>query len=178
MKRLTFLLAVLFLLFGSNFSLFAQTQNEQEEEIIEVEMNCFDFDDIEIIIEDILNDSIETDENQQLICVVEQDASFEGGMEHFYNIVNNQMRFSETMIEGRVFIQFVVEKTGKVTDAKVVKGLSEENDKEALRIMSLINEKYSWTPATEYDKKIRVKTMIYIHFERKDKSNVKRVYKR
>ncbi|WP_375563302.1 energy transducer TonB [Bernardetia sp. OM2101] len=113
------------------------------------------------------------------ILIVEQSATFEGGMDYFYEIINNQMRFSETMKEGRVFIQFVVEKTGQVTDMKVVKGLSEENDKEALRIMNLINEYYMWKPAEQRGEKVKVRMNIPIVFKReKVKPNSEKVYRR
>ena len=53
MKRFTFVCCVFLLFFSPRFFLFGQTPNEKEE-IIEVEMNCFDFDDnIEITIEDV-----------------------------------------------------------------------------------------------------------------------------
>lgn len=107
-------------------------------------------------------------EKNMCILIVEQSASFEGGMDYFYEIVNNQMRFSETMKEGRVFLQFVVEKTGKVSEIKVVKGLSEENDKEALRIMNLISEQYDWIPAKQRDKTVKVRMNIPIVFKREE----------
>jgi protein TonB len=152
MKRFTFLVLIFF---GFNFSLFGQTQNEKEDEIIEIN------------IED--SEVIKISKEEPLVCIVEQPATFEGGMEHFVNLVTTQMRFSEIMKEGRVFIQFVVNKTGKVSDIKVVKGLSEENDKEALRIMNWISEKYDWIPATQRDKNVKVRMNIPILFKREEK---------
>jgi protein TonB len=191
----TRLFLVFFVSFSSNFPVFAQTQNE-EEEIIEVEMNCFDFDDIEIIIEDIepIEDgeiemcrfvtdvtAIEAPrEEEEIFCIVEQSAIFEGGMNNFYDIVTNQIHFSEMMEEGRVFIQFVVDTTGKMTDIKMIRGLSEENDKEALRIMNLINEYHTWKPAEQRGKKVKVRMNMPIIFklEKNQKSNTERVYRR
>ncbi|WP_338770060.1 energy transducer TonB [Bernardetia sp. ABR2-2B] len=176
MKRFTQFFACLFLVFFicfvSNFSVFGQTQNEEEEEIIEVEQHPEGFyKDIEISIEDVVNEPIESLEEEKeeapfcCILYMEQNAVFEGGMDYFKEVVNNQMRFSETMKEGRVFIQFVVEKTGKVSEIKVIKGLSEENDKEALRIMTLISENYSWKPAEQRGKKVKVRMSIPIFFK-------------
>ncbi len=82
-------------------------------------------------------------EDTLLICVTENPATFEGGMDNFYRIVNDQICVTEKMKEGRVFIQFVVDTTGQLSEMKVVKGLSEENDKEALRIMNFINDNMS-----------------------------------
>jgi protein TonB len=133
MKRFTFLIAVLFLFFGSTISLFGQTQNEEEEEIF-------------------IN--------------IETPAVFEGGMDNFYEIVNNQMRFSYRMKEGRVFIEFIVDTTGKMTDLKVVNSLSEESDKEALRIVTLISENYIWKPAEQRGKKVKVRMRVPIILKR------------
>ncbi len=95
-------------------------------------------------------------------------ATFEGGMDNFYRIVNDQICVTEKMKEGRVFIQFVVDTTGKISEMKVVKGLSEENDKEALRIMNFINENYNWKPAEQRGKKVKVRMTIPIVFKRED----------
>lgn len=191
MKRFTFLVLIFF---GFNFYLFGQAQKE-EEVIIEVECS-WDLDqNIKIIIEDIEPiEEVEIEmscqgnwnvtaieapkEEEQIFCIVEQSAIFEGGMDNFYDIVTNQMRFSETMKEGRIFIQFVVDTTGQLSEMKLVKGLAEENDKEGLRIMSLINEYYTWKPAEQRGKKVKVKMCIPIVFKRKEeiKSNSERVY--
>jgi protein TonB len=191
MKRFTFLVLILFLFFSSNFSLFGQTQNEDEEEIIEVESNCDLDENIEIIIEDVeIEMSCQGDwsvtaieaprKEEQIFYIVEQSAVFEGGMDNFYDVLNNQMHFSETMKEGRVFIQYVIDTTGKMTDMKVVKGLSEENDKEALRIMNLINEYYTWQPAEQRSKKVKVRMCLPVVFKREKKveSNVERIYEK
>lgn len=177
---------LIFVFLGSDFSVFGQTHNEDEGEIIEVESDCRFDADIEITIEDVVNepiDSLEEEKEESPFCCIlytEQSAVFKGGMDYFYEIVKNQMRFSETMKEGRVFIQFVVDTTGKVSEIKVVKGLSEENDKEALRIMTLISEQYDWIPAKQRDKTVKVRMNIPILFKRevKAKSNIERVYKR
>ena len=187
------LLLVFFVCFGFNFSVFGQTQNEEEEEIIEVDGCTMNLDEgVEIIIEDIemigglMGCILITDvtaieaprEDEEILCIVEQSAIFEGGMDYFKEIVNNQIRFSDTMKECRVFIQFVVNEEGKVSVIKIVKGLSEENDKEALRIMNLISEHYDWIPAKQRDKTVKVRMNIPIVFKRKEKvkSNTERIY--
>lgn len=192
MKRFTLLVLILVLFFSCNFSLFGQTQNTKEEEIIEVESDCGFDANIEIIIEDVevemchfVTDvtAIEApreEDGEIIFCIVEQSASFEGGMDYFYEIVNNQLHFSETTKEGRVFIQFVVDKTGQTSEIKVVKGLSEENDKEALRIMNLMSEYYKWKPAEQQGTKVKCRMNVPILFKRikKVKSNSERIYRR
>lgn len=195
----TRLFVVFFICLGSIISSFGQTQNEEKGEIIEVESDCgFDADieikisecdlyqDVEIEISCQGNWDIEAieapreeeEEEDKIFRIVEQNAVFEGGMDYFYEIVNNQIRFSETMKEGRVFLQYVIDTTGTMTDVKMIRGLSEENDKEALRIMNLISEYYKWKPAELRGKKVKVRMNIPIVFKKKEKIklNTERIY--
>ena len=64
-------------------------------------------------------------------------------------------------ITGRVIIQFVVEKDGSITEAKVMKSVAPELDAEALRI---VNGMPKWTPAMQDGKAVRVKFFIPIVF--------------
>ncbi len=187
MKPFTFLVSVLFIFFSCNFSSFGQAQNEEED--IKIDLSFLDsikIDTTQINTEEKYDKDLERIKEMMesgeydCILIIEQNAVFEGGMEYFYTIVKNQIHFSETMKEGRVFIEFVVDKIGKMSDLKVVKGLSEENDKEALRIMILISENYDWIPAKQRDKNVKVRMNIPILFKREKKveSNVNRVYRK
>lgn len=130
--------------------------------------------DIKIHFEDIEMDSTaEETPSNQLICIVEYPAHFEGGHDLFYEIVENNMNFTKTMKEGRVFIQFVVDTTGKMSEIKVVKGLSEENDQEALRLMKLMSQHYKWKPAEQRGIKIKCRMTMPILFKRKLKKAFK-----
>jgi protein TonB len=164
-----------------SFSVFAQTSIAINDTLQDVKIDTTQINTEEKYDNDIerIKEMMGTGE-YDCILIVEQSAVFEGGMEHFLNLVNTQMRFSETMKEGRVFIQFVVNKTGKVSDIKVVKGLSEENDKEALRIMNLISEQYDWIPAKQRNTNVKVRMNIPILFKREKKveSNVERIYEK
>ena len=125
------LFLVFFIFFGCAPFPFEQIHIKEEDEIIEVESDCGFDADIEITIEDVEIEmscqghweikSIEAPREDMIYTITEQSATFKGGMDYFKEIVNNQMRFSATMKEGRVFIQFVVDTTGKMTDLKVVK---------------------------------------------------------
>ena len=61
--------------------------------------------------------------------------------------INKNVRYPQTAIEmgeqGRVFISFVVEKDGSITNVKVIRGVSKDLDKEAKRVMRLMPK---WTP--------------------------------
>jgi TonB family protein len=67
--------------------------------------------------------------------------------------------------QGKVYIQFVVTKTGKVENAKVVKGVSPDLDNEALRVVGLLPD---WTPGEQNGEKVAVTRLIPITFKSHD----------
>lgn len=75
---------------------------------------------------------------------------FPGGEAALFNYIRDVMIYPEEAlkdsIEGRVVIEFVITETGKVTDARVVRGRHPALDKEALRI---VNSLPDWTPGIE-----------------------------
>jgi protein TonB len=66
-------------------------------------------------------------------------------------------------IRGKVFIKFVVEKDGSITDLKVVKGLGYGCDEEALRVVKLMDKK--WKPGKSNGVPVRVYKDLIINFE-------------
>ena len=70
---------------------------------------------------------------------VEQMPEFPGGMEALINFLQENVQYPENAvknnIEGRVLVQFIVDKTGQVYDAEVVRSVDEELDAEALRVV-------------------------------------------
>lgn len=105
---------------------------------------------------------IERDTNNQeylIYNMVENPPIFEGGMDNFYKIVQKNFKLAEKPKEigSRVFIEFVIDTTGKMTDFKILKSISEENSKETLRVMNVINENYSWKPMIDIKTKKKYK---------------------
>ena len=64
-------------------------------------------------------------------------------------------------IHGRVIVSFVVEKDGRVTEVRVVKGLSSDVDKEAVRVVSASPK---WHPGIQNGKPVRVAYTLPIQF--------------
>lgn len=84
-------------------------------------------------------------------ATVEVKPVFEGGDEtSFTKWVQENLKYPQTAIdngeEGKVIVQFVVNKLGKIQDAKVVKSVSKALDAEALRV---IESAPNWTPGTQ-----------------------------
>lgn len=64
-------------------------------------------------------------------------------------------------IEGKVLVSFVVTKDGEIANVELVKGLSESVDKEALRVISLLDK---WKPGVINGVNVHTKVTLPVHF--------------
>lgn len=90
--------------------------------------------------------------------LVETRPSFNGGdANEFSKWVNSRLDYPEIAkengIQGRVTLQFTVEKDGSVTNVKVVRGVDPSLDKEAVKVVS---SSPKWTPGKQRDRAVRV----------------------
>lgn len=76
-------------------------------------------------------------------------ASFPGGMSALMTWLSSNVRYPEAAqkngIQGKVVVNFIIEKDGTITQAKIVKGVDKDLDKEALRV---VNKMPKWNPGT------------------------------
>ena len=83
----------------------------------------------------------------QIFVDVEQPAEFPGGMAALMRWLNNNMRYPEAAqqndIQGRVIVNFVVEKDGSIANVKIAKGVDKDLDREALRVVKKMPK---WQP--------------------------------
>ena len=68
----------------------------------------------------------------------------------------------ENGIQGKVYIQFVIEKDGSITDVKVVRGVDASLDKEAVRVVKAMPK---WKPGKQRGKPVRVSYTLPINFQ-------------
>ena len=89
---------------------------------------------------------------------------FPGGMKEMVNFLNKNLIYPQEMlengIEGKIYVQFTVTKTGEIKDAVVVRGVNGLNV-EALR---LVKQMPNWKPGSNDGKLVDVKMIIPIHF--------------
>ncbi len=71
-------------------------------------------------------------------------------------------------IQGRVLVDFVIDESGKVTDVKVLKGVDELLDAEAVRVISASP---AWKPGLVRGKKVRAEISLYVEFRLEKKKN-------
>lgn len=74
--------------------------------------------------------------------VLEVMPTYEGGMEEMFNFIRRKLRYPSVPrrleIEGTVFVSFVVNGDGSVTDVEVIRGIHRDCDEEAKRVISLL----------------------------------------
>lgn len=138
---------------------------EEIEEEIEVEL------DVEVteetVVEDIVFEEAPEEENvDEIFTIVEESASFPGGLAAWGKYLNKEMKYPRQAqrmgIEGRVFVQFVVERDGSLTDIQVVKGIGAGCDEEALRV---ITNGPKWKPGKQRGQPVRQKMIQNILFK-------------
>lgn len=83
-----------------------------------------------------------------------------------YNNITYPTEARENGVEGTCVIQFVVEKDGSITEAKVVREIGDQLDSEALRVVNLMNtEGIKWIPGMQGGQVVRVQFNLPIRFK-------------
>lgn len=88
-----------------------------------------------------------------------------GGIEKFYKFIDDNKKYpplaKENNIQGNVFVSFIVEKDGSLTDIKIARKLGYGTDEEAVRVLKLSRR---WNPGMQNGKPVRVKYNIPVKF--------------
>lgn len=71
-------------------------------------------------------------------------------------------------VQGRVVVEFVIEKDGKVSDVRVIKGVSEELDAEAVKVISASPK---WKPGRVRGEKVRTTLSLPVEFRLEKKGS-------
>lgn len=98
----------------------------------------------------------------QIFQVVETMPSFKGNMNKWLkDNVNYPILAQENGVSGKVFVAFVVEKDGSITDVKVARSVDPSLDKEAVRVVKSMPK---WNPGKQRNKPVRVAFTVPINF--------------
>lgn len=104
----------------------------------------------------------------EIFLVVEEGATFKGGMNAFYEYVGKKMQGKYPAqarrmgIEGKVFVQFVVNRDGSIQDVTIMKGIGAGCDELAMKV---IQESPAWKPGKQRGKAVRQRMVIPIFFK-------------
>ena len=108
----------------------------------------------------------EEPEEQTIFEAVEQMPEFpNGGMAGLMQYLSKNIKYptiaQENGTQGRVTVQFVVNRDGSIVDAKVLRGVDPYLDKEAIRVISSMPK---WKPGMQRGKAVRVKYTVPVMF--------------
>ena len=105
------------------------------------------------------------EEEDKVFDVVEQVPSFPGGPSALMAYLSSHVKYpavaEENGIQGRVTVQFVVEKDGSVTDVKTMKSVDPSLDREAERVVRSMPK---WIPGKQNGSAVRVKYFVPVVF--------------
>jgi periplasmic protein TonB len=97
-------------------------------------------------------------EEEEIFTIVEEMPTFAGGdISKFRDFISKNLKYpdyaAENGIQGRVFVGFVVERDGSVSNVKVIRGVDPLLDKEAVRV---VKSSPKWTPGKQRGVPVRV----------------------
>lgn len=102
----------------------------------------------------------------EVFTVVEKQPEYNGGIQAFRRFLAHEMRYPlaarQAGIEGRVEVQFVVEKDGSLSEVKAVKGIGAGCDEEAVRVVQSMP---SFQPGMQNGRPVRVRMVVPIAFK-------------
>ena len=106
------------------------------------------------------------EEDNKVFEVVEQMPSFPGGYAALMQWLGSNMKYptiaAENNVQGRVIVQFVVEKDGSITDVHVAKSVDPSLDKEASRVVKAMPK---WIPGKQNSSPVRVRFTVPVTFK-------------
>ncbi len=108
----------------------------------------------------------ENTSNKEVFTIVEEQPEPIGGMAEFYKYIGDNLTYPTKAkslgIEGKVFVQFVVDENGKLTDVQAVKGIGGGCDQEAVRV---VKESAVWKAGLQRGEKVPVRMILPITFK-------------
>lgn len=139
---------------------------EEIEEEIEIEL------DVEIDEETVVEDVIDSEEPEEeevvdeIFEIVEENATPDGGMPAFLGWVAKRIKYPTQArrmgVEGKVYVQFVVDKDGSLTEIKVVRGIGAGCDEEAVRVIKMSKK---WKPGKQRGRAVKQRMILPINFK-------------
>ena len=106
--------------------------------------------------------------NQKVFDVVEQMPEYPGGQAALFEYLSKIIKYpadaEKKKVEGKVFVTFVVDSDGKITDVSLLKKVFPSLDAEAIRVISAMP---NWIPGRQKGQAVRVKYTVPIMFRLK-----------
>jgi protein TonB len=106
-----------------------------------------------------------TEDENKIFSAVEVQPEFPGGIDKFYAFLQKAVRYPavdrENNVQGKVYVSFVVEKDGSLTDIKAIRGPSDSEMAEAVRALRTSPK---WKPGIQNNRAVRVAYTVPVNF--------------
>jgi TonB family protein len=159
-----FLLVVLILAVLITPALISCSMNSSKEEMNEPALNT-GVQKSEDVKADEIKEVVKNAVKEDAYVVVEEMPHFPGGEQAMYQYIGNKLEYPEEAkkegIQGRVFIEFIVEKDGSITNVNVMRGIGHGCD---AAIKEVIENMPDWIPGKQRGKSVRVEYRMPIKF--------------
>jgi protein TonB len=119
----------------------------------------------EIKVEEVKEQVIQQEAPKEIFTVVEEQPGYPGGDEARIKYLQENIKYpdeaKELGVQGKVFVTFVVEVDGSITDVKVLRGIGAGCDEEAIRVVKNMPK---WVPGKQRGVPVRVQFNLPIKF--------------
>jgi protein TonB len=113
------------------------------------------------------NPVVDPDEGK-VFTIVEEMPSFPGGEEKMLEYIQKNVKYPalarENNITGRVYVTFVIDKDGKIKDARILRGIGGGCDEEALRVVKSMPD---WKAGRQNGRSVQVQFNLPVNFQLK-----------
>jgi len=91
---------------------------------------------------------------------------FPGGDESLFEFLSNNIIYPEISVknnsQGKVLVEFVIEKNGEISNIKILKGIDPYINAESIRVISIMPK---WIPGQQMNRKVRVRQRLPIKYK-------------
>jgi TonB family protein len=98
--------------------------------------------------------------------IVQETAEYPGGMPRLYQTIGSTIKYPKAAVKqnisGKVFVQFTIDKTGKISNKKVLKGIGGGCDEEAMRVFDMTGD---WRPGRVRGKAVNQTMVLPVAFK-------------
>jgi len=119
----------------------------------------------EIVVEEVKEQVIQQEAPKEIFTVVEEQPTYPGGDEARIKFLQENIKYPEEAkelgVQGKVFVTFVVEVDGSITDVRVLRGIGAGCDEEAIRVVKSMPK---WQPGKQRGQAVRVQFNLPIKF--------------
>lgn len=140
------------------------------EDDVEIEDDDFEIDadaDMDTEVEEYIPVEMDEDivEEAEIFTVVESMPTYPGGESALYKYLTKSIQYptmaQESGVQGRVYVTFVVEVDGSITDIRILRGIGGGCDEEAMRV---VKEMPRWVPGKQRGQSVRVQFNLPVRF--------------